>query len=206
MNRGALRLCQPQHLFKPASPFPAPPCLADFSHMRDYLRRTLSGQLPLFSLSSDNAVVQLLGKGAPRIAESQIDSKKVRLGLRPETLQPGWSGFMPSAPPALPAAAPPTKRPRHHPAHRPTPNTHQPPTNLPTTPPQELERALKSTCEAFIMHATKLTVEPLLSFITKVTAARVAAQSTGAPKPLREQVRRGQGRERGHADGWQISG
>ena len=45
--------------------------------MRDYLRRTLSGQLPLFSLSSDNAVVQLLGKGGPRIAESQVDSKKV---------------------------------------------------------------------------------------------------------------------------------
>jgi hypothetical protein len=45
--------------------------------MRDYLRRTLSGQLPLFSLSYDNAVVQLLGKGAPRISESQVDSKKV---------------------------------------------------------------------------------------------------------------------------------
>lgn len=102
----------------------------DFSHMRDYLRRTLSGQLPLFSWSSDNAVVQLLGKGAPRIAESQVDSKK------------------------------------------------------------ELERALKSTCEAFIMHITKLTVEPLLSFITKITAARVAAQAAGpaGAKPLREQA------------------
>ncbi len=27
--------------------------------MRDYLRRTLSGQLPLFSLGADNAVVQV---------------------------------------------------------------------------------------------------------------------------------------------------
>lgn len=38
----------------------------------------------------------------------------------------------------------------------------------PTHTPQELERALKGTCEGFIMQATKLTVEPLLSFITKV--------------------------------------
>ena len=42
------------------------------------------------------------------------------------------------------------------------------------------------------MHTTKLTVEPLLSFITKVTAARVAqsSQAVGGPaaKPLREQV------------------
>jgi hypothetical protein len=54
---------------------------------------------------------------------------------------------------------------------------------------QELERALKSTCESYIMHVTKLTVEPLLSFITKVTAARVAAQQAGGTaKPLREQV------------------
>ncbi|PSC70334.1 conserved oligomeric Golgi complex subunit 3 [Micractinium conductrix] len=102
----------------------------DFTHMRDYLRRTLSGQLPLFSLSSDNAFVQLMGKGGPRLQESQVDSKK------------------------------------------------------------ELERALKSTCEAFIMHATKLSVEPLLSFITKVTAARVAAQAAGpqGAKALREQA------------------
>ncbi|KAL4857660.1 Conserved oligomeric Golgi complex subunit 3 [Chlorella vulgaris] len=101
----------------------------DFTHMRDYLRRTLSGQLPLFSLRADSAMGQLLGKGVPRIAESQVDSKK------------------------------------------------------------ELERALKSTCESYIMHVTKLTVEPLLSFITKVTAARVAAQQTGGTaKPLREQA------------------
>jgi hypothetical protein len=47
--------------------------------MRDYLRRTLSGQLPLFSLGADSAVAALLGKGAPRIAESQVDAKKVRV-------------------------------------------------------------------------------------------------------------------------------
>lgn len=55
--------------------FLAPP--PDFTHMRDYLRRTLSGQLPLFSLRADSAMGQLLGKGVPRIAESQVDSKKV---------------------------------------------------------------------------------------------------------------------------------
>jgi hypothetical protein len=45
--------------------------------MRDYLRRTLSGQLPLFSLAAESAVGQLLGRGVPRLAESQVDSKKV---------------------------------------------------------------------------------------------------------------------------------
>ena len=49
---------------------------------------------------------------------------------------------------------------------------------------KELERALKAGCEAFIMGATKLAVDDMLSFITKVTAVRVAA----SPKPLREQV------------------
>jgi hypothetical protein len=49
---------------------------------------------------------------------------------------------------------------------------------------KELERALKAGCEAFIMGATKLAVDDMLSFITKVTAVRVAASS----KPLREQV------------------
>ena len=57
---------------------------------------------------------------------------------------------------------------------------------------KELEKLLKATCEAFIMAVTKLTVEPMLSFLTKVTAVRVAASapSSGAAKPLREQVRR----------------
>lgn len=33
---------------------------------------------------------------------------------------------------------------------------------------QELEKNLKITCEQFIMAVTKLAVEPMLSFITKV--------------------------------------
>ena len=33
---------------------------------------------------------------------------------------------------------------------------------------QDLEKNLKSTCEQFIMSITKLAVEPMLSFITKV--------------------------------------
>ena len=57
---------------------------------------------------------------------------------------------------------------------------------------KELEKLLKATCEAFIMAVTKLTVEPMLSFLTKVTAVRVAApaQNSGASRPLREQVSR----------------
>ncbi|EFJ48495.1 component of oligomeric golgi complex 3 [Volvox carteri f. nagariensis] len=63
---------------------------------------------------------------------------------------------------------------------------------------KELEKALKAVCEALIMALTKVAVEPMLSFITKVTAVRLAAggQSAAsttaagaqATKPLREQA------------------
>eukprot|EP00891_Asterochloris_glomerata_P005633 jgi/Astpho2/5633/e_gw1.00079.14.1_t len=53
---------------------------------------------------------------------------------------------------------------------------------------KELEKLLRATCEAFIMAVTKLAVEPMLSFITKVTAVKVAASSAGRGKPLREQA------------------
>lgn len=33
---------------------------------------------------------------------------------------------------------------------------------------QELEKNLKATCEEFIMSVTKLVVDPMLSFVTKV--------------------------------------
>jgi hypothetical protein len=33
---------------------------------------------------------------------------------------------------------------------------------------QELEKSLKATCEEFIMSITKLVVDPMLSFVTKV--------------------------------------
>lgn len=52
---------------------------------------------------------------------------------------------------------------------------------------KELEKLLKATCEVFIMAVTKLTVEPMLSFITKVTAVRVAS-SISPGRRLREQV------------------
>ncbi|KAJ8770754.1 hypothetical protein K2173_021401 [Erythroxylum novogranatense] len=39
---------------------------------------------------------------------------------------------------------------------------------------QELEKSLKATCEEFIMAVTKLAVDPMLSFATKVTAVKVA--------------------------------
>ncbi|KAK3272222.1 hypothetical protein CYMTET_19466 [Cymbomonas tetramitiformis] len=45
---------------------------------------------------------------------------------------------------------------------------------------KDLEKALKVTCEEFIMTCTKLTVEPMLSFITKVTAVKVAALQGGS--------------------------
>lgn len=52
---------------------------------------------------------------------------------------------------------------------------------------KELEKQLKASCEAFIMAVTKLAVEPMLSFITKVTAVKVASLSNS--RRLREQVR-----------------
>ncbi|KAL4585571.1 hypothetical protein LXL04_010194 [Taraxacum kok-saghyz] len=42
---------------------------------------------------------------------------------------------------------------------------------------KELEKSLKTTCEEFIMSVTKLVVDPMLSFVTKVTAVRVALSS-----------------------------
>ncbi|KAL6777652.1 COG3 [Auxenochlorella protothecoides x Auxenochlorella symbiontica] len=48
----------------------------DFSHTRETLRRAASGQLPLFTLSSSNAVLQLMSRGAPRLLESRFDAKK----------------------------------------------------------------------------------------------------------------------------------
>uniref|UniRef100_A0A0D6R7B6 Conserved oligomeric Golgi complex subunit 3 n=1 Tax=Araucaria cunninghamii TaxID=56994 RepID=A0A0D6R7B6_ARACU len=44
---------------------------------------------------------------------------------------------------------------------------------------KELEKSLKTTCEDFIMSVTKLAVEPMLSFVTKVTAVKLALSSAG---------------------------
>ncbi|KAL0701644.1 hypothetical protein Bca4012_057766 [Brassica carinata] len=61
---------------------------------------------------------------------------------------------------------------------------------------KELEKCLKTTCEEFIMSVTKLVVDPMLSFVTKVTAIKVSL-STGTQnqkvdsvmsKPLKEQA------------------
>ena len=43
----------------------------------------------------------------------------------------------------------------------------------------ELDSDLAKSCESFIMHATKVAVEPMLSFITKVTAVRVSSSASG---------------------------
>lgn len=51
---------------------------------------------------------------------------------------------------------------------------------------KELEKNLKLTCEQFIMLVREITIEPLLSFMTKVTAVKVATRSrpvdTDVPK------------------------
>ncbi|PSS10293.1 Conserved oligomeric Golgi complex subunit 3 like [Actinidia chinensis var. chinensis] len=61
---------------------------------------------------------------------------------------------------------------------------------------KELEKSLKATCEELIMSVTKLVVDPMLSFVTKVTAVKVAL-SSGSPnqnlesataKPLKDQA------------------
>lgn len=44
---------------------------------------------------------------------------------------------------------------------------------------KDLEKDLKATCEQFIMSVTKMTVEPLLSFLTKVTAVKVTSSANG---------------------------
>ena len=49
---------------------------------------------------------------------------------------------------------------------------------------KELEKQLKAACEAYIMTITKEIVDPMLSFITKVTAFRVSSSSQG--KALRD--------------------
>lgn len=51
---------------------------------------------------------------------------------------------------------------------------------------KQLQYTLRVQCEMLIMHVTRQVVEPLLTFITKVTAFR--AQGVKAPGPLRQQV------------------
>ncbi|KAK9697401.1 hypothetical protein RND81_08G036100 [Saponaria officinalis] len=61
---------------------------------------------------------------------------------------------------------------------------------------KELEKILKVTCEEFIMSVTKLVVDPLLSFVAKVTAVKVSVSSGNQnqkhgsvmSKPLKEQA------------------
>ncbi|KAJ3677133.1 hypothetical protein LUZ60_002857 [Juncus effusus] len=61
---------------------------------------------------------------------------------------------------------------------------------------KELEKSLKVTCEEFIMSITKLVVDPMLSFVAKVTAVKVALNSASQGqksdsvlnKPLKSQA------------------
>lgn len=55
-------------------------------------------------------------------------------------------------------------------------------------PRKDLDRQLRAACEQFIMGVTKSVVEPVLSFITKVTALRATAADAAATPPLREQA------------------
>ncbi|KAJ1700483.1 hypothetical protein LUZ63_000262 [Rhynchospora breviuscula] len=61
---------------------------------------------------------------------------------------------------------------------------------------KELEKSLKATCEEFIMAITKLVVDSMLSFVTKVTAVKAALSSANQgqksdsvlAKPLKNQA------------------
>ncbi|CAN0920500.1 Conserved oligomeric Golgi complex subunit 3 [Linum grandiflorum] len=61
---------------------------------------------------------------------------------------------------------------------------------------KELEKSLKATCEEFIMSVTKSVVDPMLSFVTKVTAVKVALSVGGQgqkadsimAKPIKDQA------------------
>ncbi|KAJ4745106.1 Conserved oligomeric Golgi complex subunit 3 [Rhynchospora pubera] len=61
---------------------------------------------------------------------------------------------------------------------------------------KELEKSLKATCEEFIMAITKLVVDPMLFFVTKVTAVKAALSSANQgqksdsvlAKPLKSQA------------------
>ncbi|CAN1761345.1 Conserved oligomeric Golgi complex subunit 3 [Linum perenne] len=61
---------------------------------------------------------------------------------------------------------------------------------------KELEKSLKATCEEFIMSVTKSVVDPMLSFVTKVTAVKVAFSAGGQSqradsimsKPIKDQA------------------
>ncbi|XP_073158276.1 conserved oligomeric Golgi complex subunit 3 [Henckelia pumila] len=60
---------------------------------------------------------------------------------------------------------------------------------------KDLEKSLKATCEEFIMSVTKLVVDPMLSFVTKVTAVKVALSSgsqnqkeSAINRPLKDQA------------------
>ncbi len=49
----------------------------DFTHMRDHLKRLLAGEISsLFTLSSQNAVVKMLGTGGPRVLTYQVGSRR----------------------------------------------------------------------------------------------------------------------------------
>lgn len=142
--------------------------------MRDYLRRTLSGQLPLFSLGADNAVVQVgagwgwAGRGVP--AWRMLGVSGVAAGVRLPACRPLHARLVcsPPARPPAPSGDPPAAQLLGKGAPRIAESQ--------VDSKKELERALKTTCEAFIMAATKLTVEPLLSFITKARRTRTGPE------------------------------
>ena len=94
----------------------------NFSHLNGEMRRMLTGGLSVFSTSpTENALVVLATKGAPRVVESTADCRT------------------------------------------------------------ELEKLLRSSCEAYIMHLTRTIVGPILGFLTKLTAFRASSPHVNAP-------------------------
>ena len=61
--------------------FSAPDIDLDFTHMRDHMRRILSGESSLFAMSSSNAVVKMLGTGGPRVLHYKVTDGQYGRGL-----------------------------------------------------------------------------------------------------------------------------
>lgn len=67
---------QPPHYLVQIAPFDVDFAVTDidldFTHMREHMRRLMSGETSLFALNSANAVVKMLGGAGPRVLTYQV--------------------------------------------------------------------------------------------------------------------------------------
>ncbi|KAB1227077.1 Conserved oligomeric Golgi complex subunit 3 [Morella rubra] len=151
----------------------------DFSHLLEHLRRILRGQASLFDWSRTTSLARTL---SPRVLESQIDAKKV-CEFALYNLYRSWTAHsLVDSRGAFGTCAPLVWVGRQE--------------NELCAERKDLEKSLKATCEEFIMSVTKLVVDPMLSFVTKVTAVKLALSSgnqnqkleSAMAKPLKDQA------------------